>query len=231
MECHGQEDVSVRPEAGPADQPGRQLRRQELLSVDPATVGERAVHLRQAPRGGDSVGGRDLAVEERDIALHDGFHPGEVQRAEPARPLQRGELRHDEVEHRVSGRALRDDDLRGPGRRIGRRPAQMQPVGVERLGELFADQVAHPLAGDRPGQSRHQPAVRQRVVGRLAVEHPVHGRGRQPLLHHDVVHQVGLGGAVELGQPGAVPHHLADGDARPCRWRRTPASTRRPALS
>ena len=46
----------------------------------------------------------------------------------------------------------------------------MQPVGVERLGDLFADELTHPLAGDRPRQPGQQPSVRQRVVGRLAAQ-------------------------------------------------------------
>ena len=214
MECHGEEDVSVRSQVRPADQARRQLRGQELRAVDSASARQRRVHLRQAPRGSGSVGGRYLAVEERRIALHNGDHLGEVQRTKAARPLQCGQLRHDSTEHRVLERALRDDDLRGLRRRLGGRAAQMQAVGVERLGQLLADQLAHALAGDRPGQSRHQPAVGQRVVRALAVQHAVNRCGREPLLHLAVVHQVGLAGAVEVRQPGAVPHHLADGDLR-----------------
>ena len=87
----------------------------------------------------------------------------------------------------------------------------MQPVGVQRRGDLFADELTHPLAGDRPRQPGEQPSVRQGVVGRLAAQ-PRRRRGRHPLLHPDVVHQVGLAQAVEVGQARAVPHHLADGD-------------------
>ena len=140
------------------------------------------------------------------------FMPGEVHRAERPGERQRGHPGRDEVEHRIGERALRREDLRGAGRRVGRRPTEVQAVGVERSGQFLANQLPHALAGDRAAQTRHQPAVGQRVIGGLAVQHAIHRRRGDPLLHHEVVEQVGLAHPVELGQPGAVPHDVADGD-------------------
>ena len=73
----------------------------------------------------------------------------------------------------------------------------MDAVGVQRLGDLDADQVAHTLAGDRAGQAGQQPAVSDRVVGGLA-EVPADGCGRDPLLHVLVVEQFAFPHAAQV---------------------------------
>ncbi len=52
------------------------------------------------------------------------------------------------------------------------------------------------------------------MVRGLAVQHAVNRCRREPLLHPAVVHQIGLADPVQVRQPGAMPHHLADGDLR-----------------
>jgi hypothetical protein len=44
-----------------------------------------------------------------------------------------------------------------------------------------------------------------------ALQQP-HRRSGHPLLHEEVVQKVGLAGALQLGQSGAVPHEVADRD-------------------
>lgn len=86
---------------------------------------------------------------------------------------------------------------------------QVQAVGVQRLGKFLAEQQAHVLSGDGPGQARHQPTERQRVVGGFAQQPPGHRR-RQPLFHHDVIQQVLLRRATQSGQAGLVSHHVTN---------------------
>ena len=151
--------------------PAASLRRQELRAVDAAAVGDRAVHLGQPTGGGHAVRRRDLAVEQRNIALHNGLASREsTSRRTPPENWQRGELRRDKVEHRVgstcSAAPMIWAALRG---RIRRRPAQVQPVGVRavrRAPSRISSRIPMPVTD--AGQARHQPAVRQRVVRRLA---------------------------------------------------------------
>lgn len=120
-----------------------------------------------------------------------------------------GEPAHRTGQHRIGGNILRHDDLGDPRRRVGRRPTQVQAVGVQRLGKFLAEQQAHVLSGDGPGQARHQPTERQRVVGGFAQQPPGHRR-RQPLFHHDVIQQVLLRRATQSGQAGLVSHHVTN---------------------
>ena len=111
----------------------------------------------------------------------------------------------------LRARALRRQDLRDFGRRAGRRAAQVQSVGVERTGHLFADQLPHALTRHRTGQPGQNPSVGQRVVGGPTTQ-MVDRRGGQPLLHQLVVQQLVPADALEVRQPGPVPQHVADRD-------------------
>ena len=84
VERHRHDDVQVRPRLRISDQALRQLVRQELGVVDGAAVGDGGVHLGQAAGGDDAVGGRNLAVEEWNIALHKRFDAGKEHRPERA---------------------------------------------------------------------------------------------------------------------------------------------------
>ena len=98
-----------------------------------AAVARRAVHLRQATGGLDVVGGRDLAVKKRDVALDKRFDPSELYRAEGPGERYPGHFRCDVVEQRIGPWVL-------CGARIcatvvgcvDRRAAEVQAVGVER---------------------------------------------------------------------------------------------------
>ena len=75
VERHRYPEVEVRPRPRVTDQALRQLCGQELLAIDRATVGDRGVHPGQAARRHDTVGRRNLAVEERNIPLDKRFDP------------------------------------------------------------------------------------------------------------------------------------------------------------
>ena len=92
-------------------------------------------------------------------------------------------------------------------------PAQMDAVGIERPGHLGADQLPHPLTGDRSRQPGQQPAVGERVVGRLAEVPADRGRG-DPFLHVPVVEQLALTDAAQVRQPGPMTHDIPDGELR-----------------
>ena len=62
---------------------------------------------------------------------------------------------------------LRSDDLGGVGRRARRRPAQMQAVGVQRLGHLDAEQLPHARCRSPHGPARTA-ASRRSARGRRA---------------------------------------------------------------
>ncbi len=96
--------------------------------------------------------------------------------------------------------------------RVGGRSAEVQPVGAEGSGQFRADQLPHPAARHGARQTRHEPAVRQRVVGRSPL-HPAHRGSGHPLLHQDVVHQVGHRRAAQMRQSGAMCHDVADREA------------------
>ena len=211
VERHRHHHAVVGTQAGPPHERGGGLRGQELGAVDLAAVGDGAVHAGQRTRGGHSVGGRDLTVQQRRFALNHGLDTREVDRAERGGERQRGEVRRHHVEQRVLQRALRADDLRGVGGCPHRGPAQVQPVGAQRLGHFGAHEFPHTGSGDGPGQSGEQPAEGERVVGGFAVQPTHRGRG-EALLHTQMVEQVGLSHAVQLGQPGSVPQNIADGD-------------------
>ena len=73
----------------------------------------------------------------------------------------------------------------------------MQPVGIERTRDLLADQLAHAFTGHGPGQAGQQPAIGQRVIG-LHAPQVIDGRGRQALLHQQVIHQLRLGDTSQM---------------------------------
>ena len=181
VECQRHEQVSVRPQAPPSRQAGDELPGQEPDAVDLAAVGDRAVHPRQRAGSHYPVGCRHLGVQHRNITLDSGDHAREVHGPESTGQLVGHLVRHI-VEDRIGDDALRHDDLGDPRRRAGRRAAQVQPVGVQWLGELFADQRSHAFAGNRATEAGHQPAEGQRVIRRLA-QQPPRRRRSQPFFH------------------------------------------------
>ncbi|PQM47480.1 hypothetical protein C1Y40_02333 [Mycobacterium talmoniae] len=88
---------------------------------------------------------------------------------------------------------------------------QLPAVGAQRGRDLVADQLPHAQPGDGARQPRQQPPEGQRVIGGFAQQPPGWGR-REPLLHRHVVQQVRLADAVQFGQPGPMPQHLAHGE-------------------
>ena len=84
-----------------------------------------------------------------------------------------------------------------------------------------------PLPVTARASAGQQPSVGQRVI-RLHAAQMIDGRRGQALLHDEVIHQLRLGDAPQVRQPGSMPQDVANRDVAPCRWPRTPASTRRP---
>ena len=179
-----------------------------------ATVGHAPYILASATCGGDAVHRRHLAVEHRNIALHNGFafQESTSHRSRPenqsvaifgATKLKNG------LTHVVCGARICAAFVAEPA---GGLPRCSPSVPSVRASSVRTNSfIPRPVTERaRPG---HQPAVCQRVVGRLA-QQPSRGRGRQALLHQPVIHQVRAAGPVEVRQPCPVPHGVADGDLR-----------------
>ena len=211
MEPQRHDQVAVRAQIPAAGQQGNPIGRQVSPPVDDPAIGDGAVHPGQGPGRDDTVGGRKFGVQQGNVALDHGFHSGEVHRAEGGRQLQAGQRRCDGVEDGVGDVALRADDARHPGRSAGRWSAEVNSVGVQGSGHFQPEQLTHALAGHRTGQPRQQPPVGQRVVSGPA-EMPAERRGGDPFLHMPVIEQLAPPDATQVGQPGSVPHHVADGD-------------------
>jgi len=167
MEAQRHKDVSVRVEAGPAGQPGHQLLRKELSAVDARRRWRsRRTSWPAACRGHGRSPRESRRRATGQSTLDDGLHPGEVQSTRRP-PEYTGERRAPgllrELKIGLSERALRRQDLRGTRGRIGRRTAQMPPIGVQWSARSSRIRSRIPIPGRGAAQSRHQPAVRQRV--------------------------------------------------------------------